>query len=301
VSVNLREVEHYDFDQIYSLFVEVYGRQPSPGFKKAFFDHDLLLGYCLIDISSEIPIMVGYFGCFTYKRIIDGISYKFYNSQTWIVKEAFRKQSLQLLMPYLRLKDGIITNFSANGKVAQILEQLKFTKIAVVNNILRHYFSIKSYSEQCKVKSIAPQSDIAQWHKPYAGLSLNLKLPTTNQNIELILKPIDKKPTWVRRINKISKSVAKRPLITKSYFLYKIHYTDAPDLVLEHLDVLSHYLFLKEKVGGLVLPEGIIENLPQERVLEQYNDDIYVKSNQMDIPKLDYLYSEVFYLNIADK
>lgn len=300
MSVILKEVEHSDFEQIYDLFVEVYGKKPSVGFKKAFFQHDLLLGFCLIDKLESKPL-VGYFGCFTYHRTIDDVEYKFYNSHTWIVKENYRKHSLKLLMSFMRLKDGIITNFSANDKVAQILEQLKFSKLPVVNSIVKSSFSFKSYVSQSKIKSLELQSDIAKWHQAYVGVCLNLKLPNIDQNIELILKPIDRKPPWVQRINQTSKSMINRPWITKNYFLYKIHYTNAPHILKDNLDVLSHYLFFKEKVGGLVLSEGIIENLSQKKIQNKYEDVIYVKSNQEQIPKIDYLYSEVFYLNIADK
>ena len=301
MAVKLREVHHSDFDQIHKLFVEVYGKKPSDGFKKAFFEHKYLLGFCLIDDAIDSNALIGYFGCFTYRRNIDGVEYQFYNSHTWIVNEDYRKHSLKLLMPYLKLKDGIVTNFSANGKVVQILEQLKFTKLKVVNTIVKLSFNITSYLEQAKIKSLQLQSDIAKCHQPYVGLTLNLKLPNTIQNLELILKPVDKKPTWVKRINKTSKSITKRPLITKNYFLYKVHYTNAPEILLQNLDVLSHYLFFKEKVGGLVLPEGLVENLPAQRIQNQYEDIIFIKSNDERIPKIDYLYSEVFYLNISDK
>ncbi|MDT0685258.1 hypothetical protein [Autumnicola psychrophila] len=301
MAVVLKEVEHSDFSQIHSLFAEVYGKQPDDGFKKAFFDHDQFLGNCLIDNTLANEPMVGYFGCFTYHRTIGGKNYKFYNSHTWIVKENYRKQSLKLLMPYLRLKDGIVTNFSANDKVAQILDQLKFSKIPIVNTIVKLSFSFRSYAAQRKIESLELQSDITRSHQPYVGLSLNLKLPNTDQNLELILKPIDKKPTWVQRINVTSKSITKRPIITKNYFLYKVHYTNAPDILLKNLDVLSHYLFLNGKIGGLVLPELFIENLPQNRVDKKYEDIIFIKSNQEQTPKIDFLFSEVFYLNIADK
>ncbi|RXJ46036.1 hypothetical protein [Gelidibacter gilvus] len=301
MAVTLREVEKYDFDQIYQLFIEVYGKQPFDGFKKAFFDHDLLLGYCLIDTSIETQPMVGYFGCFTYYRTIDDIPVKFYNSHTWIVKEAYRKQSLKLLMPYMRLKDGIVTNFSANGKVAQILEQLKFSKLGIVNTIIKPSYSMTSFLAQVKIKSIPIQSAITKWHEPYIGLSLNLKLPNQEKTLELVLKAVDKKPAWVKQINNLARSLTTKPLVTKSYFLYKVHYTNSPEMLIENVDSLIHYLFFKKKVGGLVLPESFIEVLPSDRIDTQYKDTIYVKANQDGIPMIDYLYSEVFYLNIGDK
>ncbi len=301
MSVKLKEIIHSDFEHIHNLFVLVYGKAPYQGFKKAFFEHDQFLGYGLVDDEVDLEVLVGYFGCFTYYRNLDGIDYKFYNSHTWIVSEAYRKHSLKLLMPYIRFKDGIVTNFSANGKVAQILDQLKFTKRAVVNTIIKSSFSFKSYVAQKQIKSLALQSEITKSHQPYVGLSLNLKLSNLEQHLELILKPVDKKPNWVQRINGASKTITKRPVITKHYFLYKIHYTNAPDILMRNLDVLSHYLFFKNKVGGLILPEGLIEHIPQNRIDKPYEDVIFIKSNQEQIPKMDYLFSEVFYLNIADK
>lgn len=301
MAVVLREVEHSDFDQILSLFVEVYGKQPFEGFKKAFFNHNLFLGNCLIDDEGSQEVMVGYFGCFTYHRILNNQNVKFYNSHTWIVKEAYRKQSLKLLMPYVRLKDGIVTNFSANGKVAQILEQLKFTKLTVKNAIVKTSFNLKSIIGQRKIKSLQLTSDILKSHDPYVGLCLNLQISNQDTTLKLILKPVNRKPRWALRINKISKAMMRKPLVTNSFFLFKVHYTNNSELLLEHVDALSHYLFLKEKVGGLIVSQSVIENLPLNRIRDTYEDTIYVKTNQHSVSSLDYLFSEVFYLNIKDK
>lgn len=301
MSVILREVEHSDFHQIHSLFIEVYGKQPSYGFKKAFFEHDFLLGFCLIEDAIDGKPMVGYFGCFTYHRTIGSKTYKFYNSHTWIVKEDYRKQSLKLLMPYMRLKDGIVTNFSANGKVTQILEQLKFSKLEIVNFVLKQSFNFKAYFAQRKIKSVKLESDTATWHDHYAGLCLNLKLPNVNNEIELVLKVVNKKADWVQGINRISKSFINKPIITKNYFIYKIHYTNSPQVFLENFDIISHYLFFKEKIGGIIIPESLVGNLSSDHIKSEYKDVVYVKANQSNLPQIDYLYSEVFYLNILDK
>ncbi len=302
MAVVLREVKHSDFKNIQNLFFEVYGKNASLGFEKAFFKHEQLLGFCLHDddsIASEI--IVGYFGCFTYKRNIGGIDYQFYNTHTWIVQPDYRKHSLKLLLPFLRLNDGIITNFSANGKVAQILEQLKFSKYSIVNNVLIQSFSWKSYHDQRKINAQILKQDIAIWHKAYECLCLNLSLGHSKQSIELILKPVARKPKWVQSINQLSKLIIRKPIITKSYFLYKIHFVSDADLLMKYINALSHYLFLKKRVGGLILPESIIKNLSPNYIKNHYEDEVYVRTNLNHLPPIDYLYSEVFYLNISDK
>lgn len=301
MAVVLREVEHTDFSQIRQLFVDVYGKQPSSGFERAFFDHSPLLGYCLMDDSTKTGVMVGFFGCFSYTRTIEGTSYKFYNSHTWIVKEDYRKHSLKLLLPYIKLKDGIITNFSANGKVAQILEQLKFTKLRIVNYVLKPSFRLGAVLKGHKIEAFEVDNAVLNAHRHYDCLCLSLRIAGTKETVDVILKSVIRKPKWVEHINGLSKSLLKKPLITKRYFLYKVHYVSDTSCFHKHLHAIKHFLFLKHKVGGLILPELLIEHLPTEQIITSYEDEIYVKVNEDKLPGIDYLYSEVFYLNILDK
>ena len=301
MAVTLREVEHKDFNQIHQLFVEVYGKQADQGFKKAFYDHNQLLGFCLIDTSTETKAMVGFFGCFTFTRVIDGISHKFYNSHTWIVKKDFRKQSLRLLLPYIKLKDGIITNFSANGKVAQILEQLKFTKLVIVNHVIKSPIFINTFFKRQQLAYVESNDPILNWHQHYNCLCLSLKINELDDSLNLILKAVNKKPKWLQRINKLSKAVVKRPLITKRYFLYKVHYVSDTSVFMKHLSVIRRSLFQNHKVGGLIFPDNLISELPSQLIMKSYEDEVYVKSSENTLPQIDYLYSEVFYLNIKDK
>lgn len=301
MAIFLREVRHTDFNSIQQLYASVYEKEVDAGFAKSFYEHSALLGYCLIDDALESSTIVGYFGCFSYSRKIENTAITFYNTHTWIVKEAYRKHSLKLLMPYLKLSDGVLTNFSANATVVKVLEKLKFQKLELKNLILRLPFSFRFYLFQFKVTSKPPQSEILLAHQAYAGIALRLKLPNTKEEIEVLLKSVDKKPEWVKQINRISNFWIKKPLITKKYFLYKIHFTDNRQLLFKSIGLLSHYLFMKFKVGGLILPETLAEGLSDSRIKSSYREDVYVKSNGIDLPQLDYLYSEVFYLNISDK
>lgn len=301
MAVFLREVVHADFNSIQQLYASVYGKVPDAGFVKSFYEHQPLLGYCLIDDALEPDNLVGYFGCFSYTRKIGDTEIHFYNTHTWIVKEAYRKHSLKLLMPYLKLSDGVLTNFSANATVAKVLEKLKFQKLELKNLILRLPLSFRFYLLQFKVTSRPTQSELLLAHQAYACIALRLKLPNTKEEIEVLLKAVDQKPGWVKQINRISNFWIKKPLITKRYFLYKIHYTDNKQLLFKSMRLLSHYLFIKFKVGGLILPESLAEGLSDQMVKCSYNDDIYVKSNGITLFQIDYLYSEVFYLNVSDK
>lgn len=301
MAVVLREVEHSDFDQIQRLFLEVYGKPATEGFKKAFFDHSPLLGFCLVDDSLQTPTIVGFFGCFTYNRNFGSSQIKIYNTHTWIIRSAYKKHSLKLVMPYLSVKDGVLNNFSANHTVALILEKLKFSKIKLKNYVVSSGFKISSVFFQNKIESVPLDSEIAKHHQLFGAVCLNLQLPNLKEPLELILKAVDKKPTWVKSLNRISKILVRKPLITKSYFLYKIHYTNQKEALMANLNLLSHYLFLKNRIGGLILPETLIGGLPDKMVAYAYHDDVFFKFNSFNLPQIDYLYSEVFYLNITDK
>ena len=69
----------------------------------------------------------------------------------------------------------------------------------------------------------------------------------------------------------------------------------------ENIEVISHYLFCKKHVGGLIFPESFIRNLDTISISDTYEDEIYVKTASKNLPNIDYLYSEVFYLNVSDK
>ena len=259
------------------------------------------MGFCLLDDSTDHELMIGYFGCFTYHRKFAGINYQFYNTHTWIVKPEYRRHSLKLLMPYLRLNSGIVTNFSANEKVAQILEQFKFSKITIVNNVLKLSFSWKTFLAQRKLQALPLSHEITKWHEAYECLCIHLSFSNSKERIELILKPIVRMPKWVKGINQLTKLLFRKPLITKSYFLHKVHYVSDADLLIKHYNAIAHYLFLKKKVAGLILPETIINTLPKNFISSRYEDEVYVRSNLEQLAPIDYLYSEVFYLNISDK
>lgn len=301
MKVRLREVTHADFKDINELFVEIYKKQPYSGFEKAYFKQGDFLGYCLIDDSLSHQPLVGYFGCFTFNRVWKGYNYTYYNTHSWIVKEEYRSQSLRLLMSYIKIKDGIITNFSANAKVAQILEQVKFTKLGIINSVLKTPFKLQAYQQQRKLKEIPSQNNYLNAHKGYSGLCLSLSGFNNSVSLDLILKAIDKKPLWVKRINKFSKKIIRKPLITKNYKLFKIHYTSDYNVLITNISAISHYLFLRKRVGGIIIPHQAIPDLEPKLIAEQYEDQIFYKSNFSDIPPIDYLFSEVFYLNIVDK
>ena len=301
MAIVLREIAHSDFDQICKLFLEIYGNKPFLGFEKAFYQHNELLGYCLIDDKLKSDSMVGYFGCFTHNRAWQGVEFKYYNTHSWIVKPDYRSQSLRLLLPFVKLKDGIVTNFSANKTVARILEQLKFAKLGVTNSILKSSFGVKSFLLQRKLKSVSHNNEVLNHHQLFNCICLSLHGSFLKQKLDLVIKKVDRKPIWVKKINWLTKSLLNKPLITKNYNLHKVHYASDYSVLIDHLDVISHYLFLKKRVGGLIIPDTHCSGLKPERVVAKYEDEVYYKSNLVETPPIDYLFSEVFYLNVVDK
>ena len=299
MSVILRKVEHSDLERIQSLFKAVYGKAADKGFQLAFTTHNDLLGYCLEE--SKKGDLVGYFGCFTNQRVYADRPIKYYNTHSWIVKEQYRNQSLKLLMPYLKLKDGIITNFSANGKVAQVLEKLKFDKQEIKNYLLTTRINWLGVFKQSGIKELPIQELILKDHQAFVGLCLSLHFTGSDKPLNMILKPIDRKPQWVQTVNSIFKLIIRKPLITRSYRIWKIHYLSDAVLFKNRLSLLKSYFLLKHKIGGLVVHDDIADKMDDLPLEYSHSDTIFLKLNQIELKKVDYLYSEVFYLNIADK
>lgn len=96
---------------------------------KREFDH---VGYILLDGDT----IVGFLGTIFATYILENKEYKFCNVTSWVVKDAYRNQSMSLLFPILQLKNYVITNLTPSKKVADIFLKLGFRELESSQKIM---------------------------------------------------------------------------------------------------------------------------------------------------------------------
>ena len=128
VKIERAQLEH--FEDIYKLLLSFkYTRNTKNDWKNLFIDHfqseKNYYGYILKDGER----IVGFINYLFAKRKFNGKVVTFCNIGSWIVLEKYRNKSLSLLMPLLRIKDCIFTNFTASKTVYKILKTLRFKEV----------------------------------------------------------------------------------------------------------------------------------------------------------------------------
>ncbi len=108
-----------DFARVYPLLAE-----HDPGIPKdqwqSLFDYGFKreaehCGYGLVDNGR----VAGYLGLIFSERRVAGRLERFCNTTSWVVDQAYRHASLELMLPVLRLKDHTLTDFSPAPEVAR--------------------------------------------------------------------------------------------------------------------------------------------------------------------------------------
>jgi hypothetical protein len=80
------------------------------------------MGYVLLDGEQ----IVGFISTLYSRRTIGGRTVRFCNTAHWVVKEAYRSESLRLLMMVLRQRDCTITNLTSSAAVSALFAKLGF-------------------------------------------------------------------------------------------------------------------------------------------------------------------------------
>lgn len=126
----LRKATSADFEKVYGLLVSMQGTpHDRETWRRLFTNHwntdEGYCGYVLMDGEEA----VGFLGMIFCRREITGRQLKACNVTTWVVKPRYRAESLKLVMPLLRMKDYLLTNFTAREDVSFIFGKLGFKEL----------------------------------------------------------------------------------------------------------------------------------------------------------------------------
>lgn len=291
VKTEKASLEH--FEAVYKLFLNFnYRRNAKSDWRRLFANHfhseESHFGYVLLDNDK----VVGFLGLIFARRKINNCDIKFCNIGNWIVAPEFRNKSIILLMPVLKLKDYVLTNFTASETVATILKTLKFkvlddkfvtilpvpnlSSLKLLNKKMRIY-----YDDQ--IKNYLNHDD--------------LRIFNDHSNPDFNCKHIlFKDPSGVCYI------VAKRAYIRKIPYL-RIHYISNVEIFAKYIDALRIIVPFKFKVAVIIVDKTFLKGKEVKYVINyKWPRPRLYKSNHKDavcdLKNIDNLYSEFMLLNI---
>ncbi|NRD20811.1 hypothetical protein HNV08_12210 [Winogradskyella eckloniae] len=301
--MTVREATQLDFEGIYGLLA----RLNSTSFSKSdwqkivsvnFNAEHTHYGYVL-EVENKI---LGFIGTIFTERIINGEMHRFCNFHSWIVDPSVKTGGMALLLKVLKLKDHVVTNFTASEVPYKIFKSLKFREIEYKNYKLLPLQSHKSRSK-IKIYNINDQN---------AGQLLGqeeLKLYNDHKIFEntqfLYLKQDDlysfvicKKRSYVPNVfNKISilKSALKDILA-----LSEIHYISHPEVFFNGFSNTGNAVNICRKLGwsmGVLVADRYIPKncVVKKKYYPSKRPYVYRYADNDEL--IDTLYSEFFILN----
>jgi hypothetical protein len=176
----LQKARVEDFDAVHELLLDF----NNPGISKEHWRKALITpwktdedywGYLLRDDRQ----VVGFLGLLFANRSVKGADERFCNMTAWIVKKAYRAESLSLAYPVMELENYTLTNFTSSPNVDQILRTLGFAEIDCKYRVLLPLPTFNSFKirgpgfqilfDQASIQGALrePELRIYQDHLPY--------------------------------------------------------------------------------------------------------------------------------------
>jgi hypothetical protein len=250
-------------------------------------------GYLLKDSDG----IVGYFGTIFSKRRIAGKDYNFCNCHSWVVDKAHRTKGLMLLNKIHKLKDHILTIFSASADTYGIYKQLRWQEIDNSHSIFFLTPILKSPDKQTQVLGMDKmngelndeEKKIAEDHRAY-NCSLNVLRSEQEQTLQ-VFKQLDYFP---------AKLSAVRKYVPWKLRLGQLYYSSNPSFFFNDFKAHISAICKKEKWIGVVVPNRMLKGAGISNGRKYYkNRPVLIKNDQgMDLEQFDLLYSEVFTLDL---
>ncbi|MRI31600.1 hypothetical protein EOPP23_01155 [Endozoicomonas sp. OPT23] len=126
-----------DFDAVYPLLRELNSTRFSREIWQRLFTNlwereNWSPGYVL-DNGERI---VGFLGALFYKTELNGEDHTVCNLTAWIVEDAYRSNSIMLLMPFLKMKQTTLTSLTSSREAYKVYKKLGFRDIEQASRIL---------------------------------------------------------------------------------------------------------------------------------------------------------------------
>jgi len=281
------------FEAVYRLVVRLDNRYNSKSdWKRLFIDHfnsgETYCGYILLDNDK----VVGFLGLVFAKRKFGGRETKFCNMTSWIVDSQYRNRSLFLLKPVLRLKDCIITNFTASKTVSTILNTLNFEGLGDVLCIILPLPTLSTFRVFCE------RTKILFNRKAKRHLNVEEKRLYSDHSF------LDSKCIHILLKKSVDSCyiIAKRS-VWRGIPLLQLHYVSNSKLFAKCIDALRVIAAVRFRVVSIMVDKRFLKGEKIRCVINyKLQSPRYYKSNLTkqteDLDNIDHLYSEFMLLNI---
>lgn len=241
-------------------------------------------GYALYAKEGHTKGIVGFLGTVYGKRVINDEMQCLCNLSSWIVKPEYRNSSLSLLMPVLRQKECIITNFTASNDVARVLLKLGFMgypaswRLFVPGVSGRH----PSWSVTDRV---GEHIDILNAEDRQIFLD-HQELPVIHT---LVYSPDAEDYCYL---------IANRPVLKRIPFS-RIHYISNISIFMRYMKMIERHICLRQRTLSVIVDQRLLNN-GNMQVGYKFNPGIwnlYRPGNKMiRFDDIDNLYSEIVLL-----
>jgi len=281
----LRKVYAEDFEKIYPLLLQFNDTRLSKEYwRRIFTKHwdgeEDYFGYALFDNNES----VGFLGTFFSERVINSRKQKFCNLTCWIVKDAYRNESLLFLGPLLKLKEYTITAFTPDRATYVTLKKFGFEDIETHMRLILPLSMPEVAGGNCsvefdreRIKGYLREDDLKVYNDHLKFNCIHLLIRVDEGNCYMLL-------TRARK---------------KALYFAHIHYVNNPDIFLKYIGRLSLRVCLKLKVCGVLAEERFLSGrVPKHSASIKISKPRLFKSNLLQKNEIDNLYSELVVLGI---
>ncbi|WP_299099015.1 hypothetical protein [uncultured Winogradskyella sp.] len=301
--MTVREATQLDFEAVYKLLARLNNTSLSKtDWKKitevnfnAAHNH---YGYVL-EVDNKL---LGFIGTIFSERLVNGEVKKFCNTHSWIVDPSVKMGGMALLLKVLRLKDHVITNFTASEGPFKIFKSLKFNEVAYKNYKILPVqgakglvkFEIEKVTDKNAVKLLSPQDlKLYNDHRDFKNAQF-LYLKADNLDCFIISKKRSYVPNVFNKVSVLKKSIQNR------LTLAEIHYISNPDVFFKSYSNTSNALKICRKLGwsiGILIADRFIpeDSTVKKKYYPRKRPYVYRHAENDEL--IDTLYSEFFILN----
>ena len=272
------------FEQVYPLFTSGSELQISrEDFKKLFVKRwgadEEYFGYVLVDEGK----IVGFLGYLFSRREIAKKTYPFCNLTSWNVLPAFRKYSMQLILPILKDQNYVITTFTARESTHLVLNKLGFEVMEDHVRIIPFFPNVLFGNGNCRIIY-----DLVEIESKLSGKDLKLFQDHKDLNCLHVVVTLGDRYCYLI----IKRAVRKK--IPFGFIHYISNFRIFPDILLR----INASICFKMGVVGLMIYEKTLNGIkifPSFKV--KLPRPALFKSKTLKKEEVDSLYSEYFLLS----
>ncbi len=239
-------------------------------------------GHVLVDNGK----VVGFVGSFFVQRPVNGKIERFANLTTWKVKEAYRSESIFLLMQFLRQKDLTVTGRTAAKEIFAIQEKLGFKNLDSTIKIvptfigtLKRNNGISSCCDPKELENRLNDSDLQlyQDHKEYK--CRHMLVYGNGSYCYIVYSPVQKRHVRMAHI----------------------HYVSNLAVFLENLSLVKSRLLIHDRIPFLWIEERFLRGREVPFAFEYKSRFTHLyKSNTLAREDIDNLYTELIIFNTLE-